>query len=157
MDVRQVVAGDRLGRPRDLEAVVARRGPGGEDHLVGGEGGDCLGVDERVQPDLDREFFEKVLLNLMLNAEDAMPDGGTLTLQARGEGAAVVLDVIDTGGGIPPETMARLFKPFHTTKPDGNGLGLATARRIVLAHGGTIEAQSEVGRGTKFTIRLPGV
>jgi two-component system sensor histidine kinase HydH len=104
---------------------------------------------------LDAEMFEKVLLNLMLNAEDAMPDGGSLTFQARAEGDWVVLDVIDTGCGIPPEVMKRLFKPFLTTKEGGNGLGLAMAKKVVTAHGGLIEAQSEPGRGTKFTIRLP--
>lgn len=104
---------------------------------------------------LDREMFEKVLLNLMLNAEDAMPNGGTLTLQSRLDGDAVELDVIDTGVGISPEAQKKLFQAFHTTKPNGNGLGLATARKIVVAHGGTMTVQSEVGRGTKFTIRLP--
>jgi len=106
---------------------------------------------------LDVELFEKVLLNLMLNAEDAMPDGGTLTLQARAEGIGVVLDVIDTGCGMEPELAAKAFVPFLTTKATGNGLGLATARKIVVAHGGSIAVQSEPGRGTKFTIRLPAV
>lgn len=104
---------------------------------------------------LDAELFEKVLLNLMLNAEDAMPDGGTLTLQARAESQCVVLDVIDTGCGMSPEIAAKAFQPFVTTKPGGHGLGLATARKIVLAHRGEIAVQSEPGRGTKFTIRLP--
>lgn len=104
---------------------------------------------------LDAEMFEKVLLNLMLNAEDAMPEGGTLTIQARAEDGWVVLDVIDTGCGMAGELVERVFKPFVTTKPEGNGLGLATARKIVVAHGGTIEVQSEPGRGTKFTVRLP--
>jgi signal transduction histidine kinase len=104
---------------------------------------------------LDREMFEKAMLNLMLNAEDAMPDGGLMTLQARWEKDAVALDVIDTGVGIPPDVLPKLFKPFVTTKPEGNGLGLATTRKIIAAHGGTISVQSEAGRGTKFTIRLP--
>ena len=117
-------------------------------------------VNWHVEPDLpmvalDVELFEKVLLNLMLNAEDAMPDGGTLTLQARAEGNEVVLDVIDTGCGMDPDLAAKVFEPFLTTKANGNGLGLATARKIVLAHGGSIAVQSEPGRGTKFTIRLP--
>jgi|SRR5579883_141216 len=106
---------------------------------------------------IDRDLFEQALLNLMLNSEQAMPEGGTLTLIGRVAEGRVCLDVIDTGVGIPPEVMAKLFRPFHTTKPDGSGLGLATARKIVLAHGGTIEAQSEPGRGTKFTIALPAV
>ncbi|MCZ2344000.1 MAG: hypothetical protein LC104_19720 [Bacteroidales bacterium] len=116
---------------------------------------------------LDQELFEKALLNLMLNAEDAMPNGGTLTLQARhipnrtlgqepdqvpGE---VVLDVIDTGCGMDAELQAKIFRPFVTTKSDGHGLGLATVRKIVRAHGGQIHVQSEPKRGTKFTIRLP--
>src|SRR5262245_2163404 len=105
--------------------------------------------------DLDEELFEQALLNLMLNAEQAMPDGGTLTLIGRKEGDAVCLDVIDTGCGMAPDVLARVFRPFHTTKKDGNGLGLPTARKIVLAHGGAIEVQSEPGRGSKFTIRLP--
>jgi signal transduction histidine kinase len=127
---------------------------------------------------LDADLFEQALLNLMLNAEQAMPDGGTLALighlgnasesQAAESGAGVplprvpanaprwvYLDVIDTGVGIAPEALAKLFRPFHTTKPDGNGLGLATTRKIVAAHGGTIGVQSELGRGTKFTIALP--
>lgn len=104
---------------------------------------------------LDAELFQTVLLNLMLNAEDAMPEGGTLTLQAATEGDWVVLDVIDTGCGMDAELLTNVFKPFVTTKPSGNGLGLATTKKIVLAHGGTIAAQSEPGRGTKFTIRLP--
>jgi two-component system sensor histidine kinase HydH len=105
---------------------------------------------------LDEDMFDQVLLNLVLNAEAAMPNGGTLTLQSRSEDGWVVLDVIDTGCGISPELLPKVFKPFVTTKDDGNGLGLATTKKIVTAHGGRIEAQSEPGRGTKFTIRLPG-
>lgn len=104
---------------------------------------------------LDRDLFEKALLNLLLNAEDAMPDGGTLTLLTRLDGHMVRLDIIDTGTGIAPEVLNTLFKPFLTTKPEGNGLGLATTRRVIVAHGGTIDVQSQVGRGTKFTIKLP--
>src|SRR5438552_2516448 len=104
---------------------------------------------------LDVELFEQALLNLMLNAEQAMPDGGTLTLIGRVEGGDVCLDVIDTGHGMPADVLAKLFRPFHTTKQNGHGLGLPTTRKIVLAHGGSIDVQSEPGRGTKFTIRLP--
>ncbi|HUR54713.1 MAG TPA: ATP-binding protein [Gemmataceae bacterium] len=127
---------------------------------------------------LDADLFEQALLNLMLNAEQAMPDGGTLTLIGRVESVSasvsenqeaktppdfthtrtshwLCLDVIDTGHGMAADVLAKLFRPFHTTKANGNGLGLPTVRKIVAAHGGTIDVQSEPGRGTKFTIRLP--
>ena len=104
---------------------------------------------------LDRDLFKQALLNLMLNAEQAMPEGGDLVLQTRANGDWVYLDVIDTGKGIDPADLPKLFRPFHTTKPGGTGLGLATTRKIIRAHGGEIDVQSEPGRGTKFTIRLP--
>jgi signal transduction histidine kinase len=114
---------------------------------------------------VQRDLFEQCLLNLVINAEQAMPEGGTLTLigrreeiktqQAEDTALWVCLDVIDTGSGIPPEQMPNLFRPFHTTKSNGHGLGLAITRKIITAHGGSIEVQSEIGRGTKFTIRLP--
>jgi two-component system, NtrC family, sensor histidine kinase HydH len=106
---------------------------------------------------IDRDLFRQAILNLVLNAEQAMPDGGAVVLQTRSEGDTVCLDVIDTGKGIEAEDLPKLFRPFHTTKPGGTGLGLATTRKIVRAHGGDIDVQSEPGRGTKFTIRLPKV
>ncbi len=105
--------------------------------------------------DLDAELFEKALLNLMLNAQDAMPDGGMLTVQVRPDGGMVLLAVIDTGVGVPADLLPQVFRPFFTTKPGGHGLGLATARRIVQAHGGDITCHSEPGCGTQFTVRLP--
>jgi signal transduction histidine kinase len=111
---------------------------------------------------LDRELFKQALLNLMLNAEQAMPAGGEMTLCAalepgRGDGQPphVSLSLIDTGQGMSAEVLAKLFKPFFSTKPGGTGLGLPTTRKIIEAHRGLIDVQSEVGRGTKFTIRLP--
>jgi len=104
---------------------------------------------------LDRELFQQALLNLMLNAEQAMPEGGEITLQAFAENAKVCLSIIDTGKGMPPETMAKIFQPFFSTKPGGSGLGLPTTRRIIESHHGTMDVQSEVGKGTKFTICLP--
>jgi len=104
---------------------------------------------------LDRDLFKQALLNLLLNAEQAMPNGGELTIQAMKENDHVTLSLIDTGKGMTPEVLAKVFKPFFSTKPGGSGLGLPTTKKIIAAHGGTIDAQSEVGRGTKFTIRLP--
>ncbi len=104
---------------------------------------------------LDADLFKQALLNLLLNAEQAMPEGGEIILQASQEPGWVRLDVIDTGCGIPAEELLKLFTPFHTTKPGGTGLGLPTTRKIIEAHGGTIDVISEVGRGTKVTIRLP--
>jgi signal transduction histidine kinase len=110
---------------------------------------------------LDRDLFEQALLNLMLNAQQAMPSGGELTIQALREEVnnqpQVCLSLIDTGKGMTPEVAANIFQPFFSTKPAGSGLGLPTTRKIVEAHGGTIEVQSEVDRGTKFTIRLPAM
>jgi signal transduction histidine kinase len=116
---------------------------------------------------LDQEMFKQALLNLFLNAQQAMtapepngtpPRGRELTIQAsRDLVGGVCLSLIDTGRGMPPEVAAKAFKPFFSTRQGGTGLGLATTRKIVEAHGGTIEVQSEVGRGTMFTIHLPAV
>jgi two-component system, NtrC family, sensor histidine kinase HydH len=110
---------------------------------------------------LDRDLFEQAVLNLMLNAQQAMPAGGELTIQALREEVnnqpQVCLSFIDTGKGMTPEVAAKIFQPFFSTKPSGSGLGLPTTRKIVEAHGGTIEVQSEVDRGTKFTVRLPAM
>ncbi len=104
---------------------------------------------------LDADLFKQALLNLLLNAQQAMPDGGEITLQASAGDSGVSLSVIDTGKGMTPEVAAKVFRPFFSTRQGGTGLGLATTRKIVEAHGGTIEVQSEVGRGSKFTIHLP--
>lgn len=108
----------------------------------------------RVSVDVD--LFKQALLNLMLNAEQAMPDGGEMIIQAQvGEPGWLRIDLIDNGVGMSEETRAKCFKPFHTTKPGGTGLGLPTSRRIIEIHGGRIDVQSEPGKGTQFTIWLP--
>ncbi len=106
--------------------------------------------------ELDVDLFKQALLNLILNAEHAMPKGGELILRTRREGSWAVLDVIDTGVGMSEETCARVFEAFYSLRPGGSGLGLPTTRKIVEAHAGTIQVQSVVGKGSQFTIRLPG-
>jgi signal transduction histidine kinase len=104
---------------------------------------------------LDTNLFKQALLNLLLNAQQAMPSGGELTIQASQDPSGVTLSLIDTGKGMPPEVAAKAFRPFFSTRAGGTGLGLPTTRKIIEAHHGTIDVESEVGHGTKFTIRLP--
>jgi signal transduction histidine kinase len=104
---------------------------------------------------LDREAFRGALLNLVLNAEQAMPDGGQLMVRTRAAGDQVALELIDTGCGMDEGVREHIFEAFFSTKRGGTGLGLPTARKIVEAHGGQIEVQSEPGRGTQFSIKLP--
>jgi two-component system, NtrC family, sensor histidine kinase HydH len=104
---------------------------------------------------LNRDMFKQALLNLLLNAQQAMPSGGEITLLARAQPQEVVLDLIDAGTGMTPEVLAKAFRPFYSTRSGGTGLGLPTTRKIIESHGGAIEVQSEVGRGTKFTIHFP--
>jgi two-component system cell cycle sensor histidine kinase/response regulator CckA len=105
----------------------------------------------------DRGQFEQVVLNLVLNARDAMPEGGTLTIATAAHGRAARLLIRDTGTGMSDEVKKHLFEPFFTTKDvgKGTGLGLATVYGIVQQAGGTIEVESAVGAGTAFTIALP--
>jgi len=104
---------------------------------------------------LDRESFRGSLLNLVLNAQQAMPDGGQLVVRTSATGDGVALDLIDTGPGMDESTREHVFDAFFSTKSGGSGLGLPTARRIIEAHGGQIRVQSEPGHGTQFTIKLP--
>jgi PAS domain S-box-containing protein len=101
----------------------------------------------------------QVLMNLCVNARDAMGAGGSISIETRGEKGAVALIVRDTGPGMPDDVKARVFEPFFTTKPvgKGTGLGLAVVHGIVEQAGGSIELESELGKGTSFRIRLPAV
>lgn len=104
---------------------------------------------------LDDAQIQQVLVNLVKNAMQAMTKGGALTLQT-GEGSdGVWVSVADTGGGIPEEKINRIFDPFYTTKKTGSGLGLMIVQRIVRAHGGRVELESHVGRGSTFRIWFP--
>jgi two-component system NtrC family sensor kinase len=110
----------------------------------------------------DRDQLTQVFINLIGNAIDAMPEGGVLTIETGLHGGdnghrVAGVDVIDTGPGIPPERLPDIFQPFYTTKPEGvgTGLGLPISRRIVEAHGGSLQAESVPGGGTRMKVRLP--
>jgi signal transduction histidine kinase len=105
--------------------------------------------------DIDADLLKQALLNLMLNAEHAMADGGELIITTRRDGSFVVIDVTDTGIGMSEEVRSRIFDPFYSTRPGGSGLGLPTTRKIVEAHYGTIDVRTVPGKGSQFSIRLP--
>ena len=98
-----------------------------------------------------------MVLNLLSNAIDASPQGGTVTLRTRAEEEGVAIEVLDNGDGIDPAIRDKIFDPFFTTKPigKGTGLGLSIAYGIVQLHGGRISIESEPGKGTRFTVHLP--
>jgi signal transduction histidine kinase len=119
-------------------------------------------VERRIEPCLakvrgDVRQLGEVLVNLFVNALEAMPDGGRLTIAVAAEPHAswVRIDVADAGPGIPQEDLDRLFEPFYTTKAAGSGLGLAITSGIVDRHGGSIHVESRLGHGTTFSVRLP--
>lgn len=127
---------------------------------------DGITVEVRVGDDLQLSCvpvqIQQVLMNLILNARDAMlPGGGILTVSASQSDGQVTIEVRDTGSGIPAEDLKNIFRPFFTTKSrkdgsaGGSGVGLAFCRRIVEAHNGEIDVESEPGRGSSFRIRLP--
>jgi signal transduction histidine kinase len=105
--------------------------------------------------DADPELLHRALSNLVLNAMDAMPQGGILTLSARQHDDMVEIRVADTGEGITPEECERLFTPYYTTKEHGTGLGLAIVQSVVADHNGTIAVESLRGAGVTFVINLP--
>jgi two-component system nitrogen regulation sensor histidine kinase NtrY len=103
----------------------------------------------------DPDLLHRALSNLVLNAMDAMPQGGTLTLLTRQAGNLSYVEVSDTGAGLTPEECERLFTPYYTSKPHGTGLGLAIVQSVISDHGGRISVRSEPGHGTTFVIELP--
>lgn len=111
----------------------------------------------------DPSQIEQVFINMITNAVQAMTsshsaearDGGKLEISTRKEDGFIVTEFKDNGCGIPEENLSKLFEPLFTTKTKGIGLGLAVSKRIIEAHGGSIEVESEVGKGTTFAIKLP--
>jgi len=99
--------------------------------------------------------LRRAVLNLLQNALEAMPQGGTVTLEGQGMATHVQLQVRDTGSGIPAADLAQIFEPLYTTKPEGTGLGLYIVQEIVTAHEGQITVESVEGQGTTFTLTLP--
>jgi two-component system, NtrC family, nitrogen regulation sensor histidine kinase NtrY len=104
----------------------------------------------------DPELLHRAISNLVLNAMDAMPQGGTLTLRSSREDGKAIIEVADTGSGLTPEECERIFTPYYTSKQHGTGLGLAIVQSVVSDHGGRISVRSQVGQGTTFMIELPG-
>jgi len=106
-----------------------------------------------VRVDIDK--MKQVILNLAKNAVEAMPGGGQLIFTGSADAMAVTLEVTDSGVGIAPDV--DVFEPFFTTKSFGTGIGMTIVRQILAAHGGSISFTSELGNGTRFSIRLPVV
>jgi two-component system, NtrC family, nitrogen regulation sensor histidine kinase NtrY len=115
-----------------------------------------LQLDPHLEPiSADAELLHRAISNLMLNAIDAMPQGGTMTLRTRHDGGNVIIEVADTGAGLTPEECEQIFTPYYTSKEHGTGLGLAIVQSVVSDHGGRIRVQSEPGLRTTFVIELP--
>jgi signal transduction histidine kinase len=111
--------------------------------------------DDQPSLEVDPDRMRRVFINLIQNAIDAMPQGGTLTISSKKSNDEAEITISDTGSGMPEKVMENLWKPFQTTKSKGMGLGLAICKRIVDAHGGIISVESKAGEGTTFTLRLP--
>jgi signal transduction histidine kinase len=146
-DLERVEAKDVVARARSLYAAGREAGP---KIIV------ATDVDDRPMPLMvDPELLHRALSNLVLNAKDAMPEGGTVTISAHPKGDVIELRVADTGQGMTPEECERLFTPYYTTKQHGTGLGLAIVQSVVTDHAGTISVESCEGRGATFVITLP--
>jgi signal transduction histidine kinase len=119
-----------------------------------------VSIDFRLEPSLpalllDEEQLRQALVNLVMNAVQATPAGGRITVSTRVHGGVLEIEVKDTGRGITPDDLQQIFKPFYTTRHSGTGLGLSISREIVERHGGRIEVESKLGRGSSFTVVLP--
>jgi nitrogen fixation/metabolism regulation signal transduction histidine kinase len=146
-ELERIDAGDLVNRVYALYATSA------------GRDGANIKIEMNVSPEpmplmADPELLHRALSNLVLNAMDAMPNGGTLTISTEPVGGAVEIRVADTGDGLTPEECERLFTPYYTTKQHGTGLGLAIVQSVVADHAGTIAVVSGKGRGATFVITL---
>jgi len=112
-------------------------------------------ADTPLRANVDPRLIKQAVLNLMINGLQAMPEGGELILSAARQDGQAVVDVIDTGKGIPADALDKIFNAYYTSKKGGTGLGLAMTQRIVKEHGGDLTVKSELGKGTDFTLRLP--
>ena len=104
---------------------------------------------------VDPAQIKQMLINLIINANQAMEDGGKLTVSVRLSGNQILIEVEDTGSGIPPEIQGKIFELFYSTKEEGTGVGLAIVKQVVEEHGGKVKIKSQVGKGTKVTAFLP--
>lgn len=143
-------------RPADLNVLVAEV----LDFVAPAAHERRIEIRRHLSPDvpalrIDRDRVKQALLNLVLNAEEAMEGRGEIFVQTSVQGGAVRVDVTDTGPGIPPEVLPRIWEAYWSSKKTGTGLGLPIARRILEAHGGIVEAFTEVGKGTRFTLWFP--
>jgi two-component system sensor histidine kinase HydH len=152
-----------LARPRGIARVPVLLGPVVEEVLVL-ERDTAAGCGVSIERDFDgegctamgdREKLKQVVLNLVVNALEAMKTGGTLIAKTAREGHRVVLTIEDTGAGIEPAHVSEVFEPFFTTKEGGTGLGLSIVRKIVDQHGGDVRIASQRGKGTRVTVVLP--
>lgn len=146
-ELERIDAKDAIARVRSLYAAGAEDGPKVEL---------ATRLEDAPMPLMaDPEFLHRALSNLVLNAKDAMPEGGTVTISARNVANNVEIRVSDTGQGMTPEECERLFTPYYTTKQHGTGLGLAIVQSVVADHAGTIAVESGKGQGAAFVISLP--
>jgi signal transduction histidine kinase len=114
-----------------------------------------LELGELPQIDADPDLLHRVFSNLVLNAMDAMPAGGSITLRTRALENSVQIEIADSGTGLTPEECSRLFTPYYTSKQHGTGLGLAIVQSVISDHRGSIAVESEPGKGAMFRIELP--
>jgi two-component system, NtrC family, sensor histidine kinase HydH len=126
--------------------------PQAQSHSITMRFGPCK---ERLMCRVDNVMFKQVLLNLFINAQQAMADGGELIIRTHKKKSEAIIEIGDTGTGIEHEWQEKIFDVYYSSKPSGSGLGLPIAQKIIIQHGGSIAVSSEIGRGTLFTIHLP--